>query len=222
MLLLLDAYHLGDPLFVTGLARDLAARGEGAVLVHGSVERGERALESLGALPTAEDGAWTVADDDQAAAVERATRDLNREIVHELNEAGVAAIRVIGADRGLLKQEGEAVIASKASWLGGLVEQGVVAVVAALVEPLGSGPLCEVDAAAAAAALADVLGQPVTVLLRVRATEAGPKLSLANAGKHVGNPEAVGRLLGYRAETRGVEPAALRERGEVEGISIVE
>ena len=141
--LLLDAYHLGDPLFLGGLARDLAARAatgaDGLVLVHGSGERGERALEALGLAPTATDGVWDAGTDEQAAAVERATRELNREVAHELNEAGVASVRVVGADRGLLKAGGGSVIATKTNWLAALVRQRVVAVVAALVGG-GGGP----------------------------------------------------------------------------------
>ncbi len=201
MLLLLDAYHLGDPLFLTGLARDLAARGAGAVLVHGSGERGERALESLGLLPTATDGVWAVADEEQAAIVERTTRDLNREIAHELNEAGVASVRVIGADRGLLKREGDAVTAGRTAWLGRLMEQGVVAVVAALVEGEGDA-LREVDAAAAAAALAGALGQPATVLLRSAVAD-GPA-SVGQSRDRFGDADAAGRLVasGERVQAR--------------------
>ena len=38
LLVLLDAFHLGDPLFVSQFARDVAARKEGLVFVHGSGE----------------------------------------------------------------------------------------------------------------------------------------------------------------------------------------
>lgn len=212
MLLLLDAYHLGDPLFVTGFARDLAARdgGRGAVLVHGSAERGERALEALGVMPTGSDGVWQVSDDEQAAAVERATRDLNREIAHELNEAGVASIRVIGADRGLLKLEGNSVIASNPSWLRTLVTQGVVAVVASLVSGGEGSALCEVDPAAAAAALADALGESVTVLLRSAAPADEPSVSLAASQERFGDPRSVARLRSMGAETQAVTRASIR------------
>ncbi len=97
--LFLDPYFLGDPLFLPGLARDLAARGEGMVLVHGSGERGERALEAQGLFPTAIDGVWHTDSDEARAAVERATRELNRQIAAELNEAGVASIRATGRSR---------------------------------------------------------------------------------------------------------------------------
>ena len=104
----LDPYFLGDPLFVPGLARDLAARGAGLVLVHGSGERGERALESLGRMPHQSDGVWETDDEAGRAAVEHAARELNREVVHELNEQGVASIRALAADRGLVKAQATA------------------------------------------------------------------------------------------------------------------
>ena len=175
----LDPYFLGDPLFVPGLARDVAARAAGLVLVHGSGERGERALESLGRMPTARDGVWDAEDDEGRAVVERATRDLNREIAHELNEAGVSAIRVMGADRGLLKLRDGAVEAGKTGWLGDLVGQGVVAVVASLVE--GEAGAVEADAARAAGVLAASLGARL-VLLTTRSLETGgPVSTLADA-----------------------------------------
>ena len=158
----LDPYFLGDPLFVPGLAKDLAARGAGLVLVHGSGERGERALESLGRFPEAVGGVWKADDAEGREAVERATRELNREIVHELNEAGVASIRATGADRGLLRQRGDGVVAGRTGWVADLARQGVAVVVAALVE--GEGGAVEVDAARAAGALAEATGFSLVAL----------------------------------------------------------
>lgn len=163
IVLLLDAYHLGDPLFLTGLARDLKTRGGGAVLVHGTAERGERALEGLGFLPESVGGVWDVPTLEAAVALERAGRDLNREIAHEINEAGVASVRVIGADRGLLRLSDDRLEAGQTGWVDELVRQGVVVVVAAFVAKEAQA-LHEVDAAAAAAALADRLGVPVGIL----------------------------------------------------------
>ncbi|WP_412067707.1 hypothetical protein [Rubrivirga sp. IMCC43871] len=160
MVLFLDPYFLGDPLFLPGLARDLAARGEGLVLVHGSGERGERALESMGILPTASDGVWATDSDDARAAVERATRELNRQVAAELNEAGVASIRATGADRGLIRTSENGIEAGNVGWLGATVGHGVVAVVAAL----AGAPVREVDAAAVAGALARALDVPLVAL----------------------------------------------------------
>lgn len=157
LLVYLDPYLLGDPLFLTQLARDLAHRGGGALLVHGSGEAGERAIEATGAIARQREGVWDVDTPELEATVERATRELNRQIVHELNEAGVPAIRVIGADRGLLKQAEGRVAAGRTEWLASLVQQGVVGVVAALVASDGDA-LVEVDAVAAVGALATAMG----------------------------------------------------------------
>ena len=168
----LDPYFLGDPLFVPGLAQDVAARGAGLVLVHGSGERGERALESLGRLPVARDGVWQAEDDEGRGVVERAIRDLNREIAHELNEAGVSAIRVMGADRGLLKVRDGTVVAGRTTWLRDLTERGVVAVVASLVE--GDAGSVEADPARSAGVLAEALGVPLVVLTTRSVDADGP------------------------------------------------
>ena len=175
----LDPYFLGDPLFVPGLAQDVAARATGLVLVHGSGERGERALEALGRVPTSRDGVWEAEDDEGRGVVERALRDLNREIAHELNEAGVSAIRVMGADRGLIKRQGGTLTAGATGWLGSLVQQGVVAVVASLVDG-PDGPI-EADPAQTAGLLADALGARLVLLTTRSVAAGGPVASLGDA-----------------------------------------
>lgn len=177
LILLLDAYHLGDPLFLTGLARDLRARGSGLVLVHGMGERAERALESIGIVPAFSDGVWEVPTEEAREVIERAGRDLNRDIAHELNEAGVASIRVIGADRGLLKATPGGLRTGRVDWVHRLVDQGVVVVVAALVHSSASG-LREVEAATAAAALARGLGGQVAVLASDRVGPEAKRLEI--------------------------------------------
>lgn len=185
----LDPYFLGDPLFVPGLARDLAARGSGLILVHGSGERGERALERLGHLPTAADGVWQVTDAESSEAVERATRELNREILHELNEAGVPAIRMTGADRGLLVVGETALTTGRTDWLRQSVEAGVTIVLAALAER--DGKTVEVDAARATGLLADALDLP-SVALTTRSV--GPDERLAEVATAVPDAGALQRL----------------------------
>ncbi len=187
----LDPYFLGDPLFIPGLARDVAARGAGLVLVHGSGERGERALESLGRMPTATGGAWDAQDDEGRGAVERATRTLTREVVHELNEAGVSAVGLMGADRGLLKRVDGAVVAGRASWLADLLGHGVVAVVASMVTTADG--VAEVDAATAANVLAGALDlAPVALTTRSLPADARP----ADVEAAVPDADALGRLGG--------------------------
>ena len=208
----LDPYFLGDPLFVPGLARDLADRGAGLVIVHGSGERGERALEALGRVPTAHEGVWDADDADGLEAVERAARDLNREIAHELNEAGVSAVRVMGADRGLLKATGRGLEVGRAGWVGDLAGQGVVVVVASFVG--GDGPLREVDAASAAGALSAALEVPLVVLttrsLEGRDVEARGLEGLAGA---VPDLEAVRRGAGRASSVTAGPRATLRRVG---------
>ena len=223
MVLFLDAYHLGDPLFVTGLARDLKARGGGAVLVHGSGERGERALEALGLVPHAEGGVWQTETAGQAAAVEQATRALGRELAHELNEAGVASVRAVGADRGLLKRSAGGVEAGKTGWLQTLVGQGVVVVVASLVGGAEGEPLAEADPAAAAAALAGALGEPVTVMLKKRLSGTGEAVSVAAppAQAALGDPSAAARLVASGARVVAVPRGALRTVEPTGGAALV-
>ena len=197
----LDADHLGDPLFVPGLARDLAARTTGLVLVHGSGERGERALESQGLLPKAVDGVWRVDDERQRGAVERATRELNREIVHEFNEQGVVAVGAMAGDRGLVRvADGEAAVGTT-RWVADLVRQGVTVLVGALVDGR------EVDAAALAGRLAVALDGRAVALSR-RSVEAD--VTEGELDGLVYDPAAVRRLarsagpvhLGLRARLR--------------------
>lgn len=205
MVLLLDAYHLGDPLFLTGLARDLAARGAGGVLVHGSAERGERALEALGVVPEAQDGAWLVHADRERQTVERAARDLNRELVHEMNEAGVPAVGLLGSDRGLLRAGAGGLEAGRTAWLQTLVDQGVVAVVASLLD--GPEGTTERPPAAAAAALAGALDAPVLLLVRGAppADEGAPL-----PADLLADPGAAAWLLDAGASVRGLGRGDLR------------
>ena len=165
MVLLLDAYHLGDPLFLPGFARDVAARVSGTplVLVHGGGEAAERALEAEGLSAARTGGVLAVQHPRAAEIVERAARELNREIVHALNEAGVPAVRFTGADRGLLRP-GPSGVEAQAGWLKALADQGAVPVVAALVRRDEGAALREVSAGAAAAALAHAMDGPVGLL----------------------------------------------------------
>ena len=159
-LVYLDAYLLGDPLFVSGLARDLAERqkrgGGGVVLVHGAGEAGERAVEATGADVRHAAGAL-VTTEATAPLVERAARELNRQIVHELNESGVSAVRVVGADRGLLKPGPEGAVAvGKSGWIGTLARSGACVVVLAMGDA-GAPALTPLDPVRSAGALSKAL-----------------------------------------------------------------
>lgn len=233
MVVLLDAYSLGDPLFVNAFSRDVRARGAGLVAVHASGEAGERALEGLGGWPQAADGVWQVGSETEAAAIERATRETNRRWVHALNEEGVPVIGLVGAGRGLLRRAGDRLEAGATDWLAALVRGGATAVVAALVadasrtdpsSTLGA-TLQEVDAARAAAALAEALGTFVAVFATGRAPRLdgpdGPAEALpvdqACASGRLTDAEAVRRAVAAGARVRAVTPAALRTGGLPEG-----
>ena len=192
------------------------------MLVHGSGERGERALESLGLVPSAEGGAWRTETAEQAGAVEQATRALSREVAHELNEAGVASVRVLGADRGLLKAREGGVEAGKTGWLQTLVGQGVVVVAASLVGGAGEGALAEADPAAAAAALADALDEPVAVLLKKSLSGSEEAVSVASPPvcAALGDADAAARLVASGARVRAVSRSSLRESGGPGGVAV--
>ncbi|MEM6288366.1 MAG: hypothetical protein AAF845_14555 [Bacteroidota bacterium] len=211
LLLHLDAYHLGDPLFVTGLARDLQVRGAGAILVHGSAERGERAIESLGHEAVAVDGAWQPPDPEAAAAVEKAARDVNREIAHELNEAGIASVRVIGADRGLLRRNEGRLEVGRAGWIATLAGQGVVVVVAAFVED-GEPALREVSPLEATARLAGALEVPMSLLASKR-VDTGPETPADDVIAALPDPEAAGQQLAAGVEVVVLQRSDLRANG---------
>ncbi|MEM0963831.1 MAG: hypothetical protein AAGK21_14990, partial [Bacteroidota bacterium] len=207
----LDPYFLGDPLFVPGLARDLAARKRAVVLVHGSGEAGEQALESLGRMPTASDGVWDAPDAEAREAVERATRELNRQLAHELNEAGVPVVRVAGTDRGLLAA-GDDVRVGRVGWLQTLVGQGVTVVVAALA--MDGETVVEVDAARSVSLLAAALDLPPLALSNRSLSEDVTLDGLSNA---VPDLAAVRRIasggsirVGPRALLRAPDGASLR------------
>ena len=241
---LLDPYHLGDPLFVSQLARDVAARApargaglptEGLVFVHGSGEAGERALEARGALPEARGGVWAVASEDEAADVERAMRDLNRRLVHEMNEAGVPAVRVMASDRGLVARGPDGALrAGRTAWLATLAAQGGVAVVAAVaaVEPGSGAALAEVDAAEAAAVIAEALGAAAVVLLATGRPAGAPDdaQTIADAAGRLPDRGLAERLVGclgggdgggLRVPVVAAGVAQLRVPGAVSGTRLV-
>ncbi|NNF59545.1 MAG: hypothetical protein HKN04_15015 [Rhodothermaceae bacterium] len=233
LLAYLDPYHLGDPLFLSSFVRDVKAHTGPLLLVHGGGEEAERALEAQGLVPERVDGALQVADARQAALVERATRDLNRRIVHELNEVGVAAIRLTGADRGVLRRQADgALTAREATWLRMLMEQGAVPVLATMIED-GSG-LVEVNPAAVCVALAHVMStdeRAVTVVAfstgrRARLVMDGAEQEAVSVDQISGiatvpAPDFIVRVVSKGVRCRVVTPAALRGTGLPEGTVIL-
>ncbi len=228
ILVLLDAYHLGDPLFIPQLARDVAARKEGIVFVHGSGEAGERAVEALGGVARQVDGVWETNTLAEAADVERATRDLNRRLVHEMNEAGAPAVRVMAADRGLVVQSADGTLrAGRTAWLAALVEQGVVPVIATMIDS-ESDSLQEADLARVAAVLADALGASAIVLLQTGRTPGVtgpdgpiPKAPLSEALGSLPDTGLAERLAAAaHVAIFATTPALLRTPGAVTGTQI--
>jgi acetylglutamate kinase len=210
--LYLDRYHLGDPLFLTRLARDLLARDESFVLVHGPGEGAERALEADGSVARWRGTVLETADDHQEATVAMAARSLNRSIAGALTEAGVAAIRVDGDSRGLLASDpAGAVRPGNADWLGPLVASGVVPVVAALTT--AGGAVRQLPAGAVLAALAEALGASVLLLARGEAAIPDPLLP-ADAAARLAEPEAASGALAAGVAVFATSPRGLG-RGEI-------
>lgn len=223
----LDRYHLGDPLFVPRLARALGGLRAPRVLVHGPGEDAERALEADGRVPRWEDGLLVTDDPADQADVEAAARGLNRRIAEALNEAGVAAVRLDGASRGLVRADpAQGLVWGGAAWLRALLLQGGVPVVMAFAAVPGG--LGQVAPGVFAGALARHLGARVVLFgrgLRQGVTEAGvvrPAVRRAEVGPEVlPEPEAAGDAVGEGAEVLLTGPAGIGTE-RVEGTLLTE
>lgn len=217
--LYLDAYFLGDPLFLTGLARDLAARqasgGDGLLIVHGVGEAGARAVEATGADASFRDGTLTIPPE-AAGLVERAGRDLNRQIVHELSEAGVHAMRVTGVDRGLVRADGSV---GKVAWLAHLAAQRALPVVLAIA-PDASGGVRNVAPAALARDIAAALGADAVIALSSTAI-GSPEVSLDEARAAVPDANALSRMASGDIDVIVAVRASLRSSGRPAGAVVL-
>jgi isopentenyl phosphate kinase len=208
LLVYLDPYHLGDPLFLQRFAPVVKAHEGPLVLVHGSGEAAEQMLEAQGRFVERVNGVLRV-DETDRPLVERAARDLNRRIVEALGDAGVPAVRVAGSDRGLLRRTKEGhVEAGRADWLRTLIRQQVVPVVAALASDADGG-IAEVAPGDVLAALARVLAEYVEVAVLLLA-----------AGDEGADPEVVGRVRSEGVRVRLVGLQALRGRGLPDGVDL--
>ncbi len=161
-LLYLDAYHLGDPLYAGTLARLMARRTEAlppCLILHGSGDRAVRLFEAEGLFPEVAGGLVQPRTPDEAALVERALRQVNRQLVATLTDEIVYAVGFQGPDRGLLRvTAGGAVRAGRLGWLRDLVRQRVVPVLSALAREDDTGAVREVPLPAVALAVAEILG----------------------------------------------------------------
>jgi hypothetical protein len=215
LLVYLDPYHLGDPLFLQRFGPAVKGHEGPLVLVHGSGEAAERALEAQGRTVERVDGVLRVEEADRPL-VERAARDLNRRIVDAL---GVSAVRVVGSDRGLLRRTpGGGVAVGRADWLRALLRQRVVPVVATLAVGEGGGAV-EAPPGVALVALARALGDEeeasVLVVLTSKTGSTGPEAPNEDAGREVA------RMAGDEGvRVRLAQLQALRGKGLPEGVDL--
>lgn len=165
MLLYLDDYHAGDVLFLQSLARSLAQLStRRIVLVHGSGEHAERALEAKGIFRTRVDGLLPIETTEEHALVEAALRHVNRKITGILTDAVVPAVGVIGSERGLFRIRKGRLTSEHVGWLEALGLRGVVSVVAAFAVDEGSGRTGEVPVHLAIEAVARSLSMSTHVI----------------------------------------------------------
>lgn len=216
----LDPYHLGDPLFATGLARDLDARrkagGSGLALVMGGGEAAERAVEALGFEPEHTDGRLVLPTAEAAEAAERAAREAHRQLVSALNEEGVHAVRVTASDRGLVRTDGTP---GKTAWLETLAAQGAVPVVLSLVSD-GTGTAQDVGADALAARLADAMGAEAVVALGTPPAD-GETATPEDAARWVPSADALRRMGSGDCAAVVARRSALRSAGAIAGVRLV-
>ncbi|MEM6783392.1 MAG: hypothetical protein AAF624_06615 [Bacteroidota bacterium] len=164
MLLFLDDYHLGDPLFLSGLAQDIARARRPALLLHSGREAAAKALEAQGIFdPDVVIGGELGA---HAAVVERAVRDENRIIAAALTEAGAATVRLLASDRSLVQPAKIDVELGNTDWIATLLRQRACVVLGALEATESTTRL--LDPAELAARLSEALGTPLVVLTTSR------------------------------------------------------
>lgn len=234
-LIYLDTYHLGDLLFVPGLARMMARRQRKrppCLFVHGSGEQAERLLEAEGLFPERKDGLIQVRTAAEAALVERAVRQVNRQIVAAFTEEGVPAVGVQGLDRGLLHLNTDGLVtAGRIDWLQDLIARQAVPVLSALVQDARTGHAREAHLHAATRALAHTWHADAAIVVFFtrndqpgvldgeapapeRAFDAVPDTSLAD-------PEAVQAIAAAGFSVLLTSPAGLFGGQDVRGTQIL-
>ena len=215
-LLCIDDYHLADPLFIDELGRELSSNRRHLpplLLVHGSGEAAERALEGQGLFRERSGGVLQVASAKEAAVVDRATREANQQLVDRLTDAVLPAVSIPGDARGLLVHDGPGVRVGPVAWVRQLVAQDALPVVSALARDPASGGSREVGLGDAVTALAQALAEdPVTVVGFVR--KAGQPLL---ADEERGAPLAVADLPSRKA----VPARAVLQQAADAGVSVL-
>ena len=161
-LLYLDRYRMEDQLFLQQLARTLSGKfGDvpSCLVLHGSGEYAERALEGEGLFPERRGGILQTDSPRAEALVERAIRRFNKKLVGLLTDEVVSAVGVQGINRNLFRLDEEGRLrAGGFGWVKDLAEQGVVPVLSALAYDR-EGRIREVWSAEAAVRAAKALPQ---------------------------------------------------------------
>lgn len=163
---------LDDPLLAAKVAADLALLvlvGVHVVVVHGGGPQITREMEARG-VTARFSGGLRVTDDDSMKVVQQVLiGQINSDLVGALNQAGVAAVGISGIDAGFMqaRRRGDDggqdlgrvgdIIEVKPSFIASLLGQGLTPVVAS-VAPSHDGTTLNVNADAAAAAVAGAVG----------------------------------------------------------------
>jgi len=163
----LDREHLGDRLFLQGLAQALHASPSGeppAALLHGSGEKVERTLEAEGFFPERVDGILDVTEPEHLDLVERAVREVNQEVVGTLTDEVISTVGIQGDKRSLLRrdQSGDLVVGAT-GWIEALIKQRVLPVISALADDAAAGRVREVWTGEALTALANAFSDTFDV-----------------------------------------------------------
>ncbi len=156
----LDDYHVGDPHFLQSLAREITGSRPNPpriLMVHGSGEAAERALEGQGRFRKRTEGVLAIGSAEEAAIVDRATRQANQKVVDTLTDEIVPAVSVQGDARNLFVHTDSGVQVGSTGWLRDLVENEGVPVISSIARHPQTGGAREVSLAEAVVALAGAL-----------------------------------------------------------------
>ncbi|HEX8696365.1 MAG TPA: acetylglutamate kinase [Longimicrobium sp.] len=159
-------HEVDDPAWLERLARAVAARDGGTVIVHGGGKEVSALQRTLGAEPEWRDGLRVTTPETMRVVAMVLSGLVNKRIVSALVGAKVDALGVSGEDAGLIQarpshggalgRTGE-VVAVRAELLSGWLAQGLTPVLSPVSRGPDGGPL-NVNADEAAAAVAAVLG----------------------------------------------------------------
>lgn len=165
-LVYLDREHLGDPLFLQGLAQAISRSRAGeppCILLHGSGEKVERTLEAEGIFPDRVGGVLDVDEPDHLDLVERAVREVNQQVVGTLTDEVVSTVGIQGDKRNLFRRDADGTLqVGSVGWIEALVQQRVVPVLSALADDAAAGRVREVWAADLLPALAEAVDESFT------------------------------------------------------------